>query len=134
MYKLITSSKGSDDLSIGFHCDRSSRQRELTKNKNQKGTYHIRSYLKDIFAFAQHQEKATYGLGHKLTLTGNSDDSVLNKYNSTNNSKTKTYAFESHVHLYTSSIHQQAILSDQFLRKVPTEVQYVEKICFREKK
>ena len=25
--------------------------------------------LKDVFGFAEHQEKATYGLGYKLTLT-----------------------------------------------------------------
>ena len=35
MYKLLTSSKGSDDLSIGFDRDRNRRQRELTK-KNSK--------------------------------------------------------------------------------------------------
>ena len=33
MYKLITSSKGSDDLSIGFDRDRGRRQRELTTLK-----------------------------------------------------------------------------------------------------
>ena len=32
MYKLITSSKGSDDLSIGFDRDRGRRQREMTNN------------------------------------------------------------------------------------------------------
>ena len=36
MYKLITSSKGSDDLSIGFDRDRGRRQRELTTHKSQK--------------------------------------------------------------------------------------------------
>ena len=46
MYKLLTSSKGSDDLSIGFDRDRNRRQRELTNNKTQKGKYHVRIYLK----------------------------------------------------------------------------------------
>ena len=69
MYKLITSSRGPDDLSIGFDRDRNRRQREVTINKSQKGKYHIRIYLKDIFGFAEYQEKATYGLGYKLTLT-----------------------------------------------------------------
>ena len=41
MYKLLTSSKGSDDLSIGFDCDRNRRQRELTINKTQKGKHHV---------------------------------------------------------------------------------------------
>ena len=42
LYTLITSSKGSDDLSIGFDRDRGRRQRELTNNKTQKGKYHVR--------------------------------------------------------------------------------------------
>ena len=37
MYKLLTSSKGSDDLSIGFDRDRNRRKRELTNTKNIKG-------------------------------------------------------------------------------------------------
>ena len=56
MYKLITSSKGSDDLSIGFDRDRNRRQRELTNNKNIKGKYHVRILLKDVFDFSMHQE------------------------------------------------------------------------------
>ena len=32
LYKLLTSSKGSDDLSIGFDPDRNRRKRELTNN------------------------------------------------------------------------------------------------------
>ena len=69
MYKLLTSSKVSDDLSIGFDRDRGRRKRELSNNKTIKGKYHIRIYLKDIYGFAEHQEKGTNGLGYKLTLT-----------------------------------------------------------------
>ena len=79
MYKLLTSSRGSDDLSIGFDRDSKRRQRELTINKTQKGKYHIRIYLKDVFGFAEYQNKGTYGLGYKLTLTGNTNNAVLNK-------------------------------------------------------
>ena len=63
MYKLLSSSKESDDLSIGFDRRRDRRKRELTNNKNDKGKYHLRVYLRDIFGFAEHQETATYGLG-----------------------------------------------------------------------
>ena len=49
MYKLLTSCRGSDDLSIGFDRDRERRQCELTNNKNMKGKYHVRNYLMDIF-------------------------------------------------------------------------------------
>ena len=87
MYKLITSARSTDDLFIGFDRDRGRRQRELTNNKNIKGKYHVTNMLKDIFGFAQHQEKRTYGLGYKLTLTRNSDNAVLNKANATNNAK-----------------------------------------------
>ena len=37
MYKLITSARGNDDLSIGIDGDRGRRQRELTNNKNIRG-------------------------------------------------------------------------------------------------
>ena len=54
MYKLITSSKDSDDLSIGFDRSRDRRKRELFNNKNIKGKYHVRIMLIDIFGFAEH--------------------------------------------------------------------------------
>ena len=79
MYKLLTSSKDSDDLSTGFDRNRGRRKNELSNNKSVKGKYHIRIYLKDIFGFAQYQEKGTYGLGYKLTLTRNTDNAVLKK-------------------------------------------------------
>ena len=73
MYKLITSARNTDDLSIGFDRDRERRKGELTNNKNIKGKYQVTMMLKDIFGFAEHQEKGTFGLGYKLTLTRNSD-------------------------------------------------------------
>ena len=87
MYKLLTSSRGSDDLSIGFDRDRNRRQRELTNNKTQKGKFHVRIYLKDVSGLVECQEKTTYGLGYKLTLTRNSDNAVLSKSNAINNGK-----------------------------------------------
>ena len=60
--ELITSAKDTNDLSIGFDRDRGMRQRELNTNKNQKGKYHFRIRLRDVLGFAEHQEKATYGL------------------------------------------------------------------------
>ena len=127
MYKLLTSSKGSDDLSIGFDRDRTRRRNELTNNKNIKGKYHVRIYLKDVFGFAEYQEKATYGLGYKLTLTRNTDNAVLNKDNAINIGKIKINAIEWYVPHYTSSIQQQSILSKQILNKTPTQIQYPER-------
>ena len=130
MYKLLTSSKGSDDLSIGFDRDHNRRQRELTNNKTQKGKYHVRIYLKDVFGFAEYQEKGTYGLGYKLTLTRNTDNAVLNKDNAINNGRIKINAIEWYVPHYTPSMEQQSILSKQILNKTPTEINYPERSVF----
>ena len=127
MYKLLSSSKGSDDLSIGFDRDRGRRQRALTNNKTQKGKFHVRIYLKDVFGFAEYQEKGTYGLGYKLTLTRNTDSAVLNEANATNLGKIKINALEWYVPHYTPSMQQQSILSDQNLNKKPTQIQYPER-------
>ena len=76
MHKLRTSVKDSDDLSTGFDRSRDRRE-ELTNSKNIKGKYHLRVMFKDFFGFAEHQEKATYEVGYKLTLTKNKDHAVL---------------------------------------------------------
>ena len=81
MYKLITSSKDSNELSIGFDYSRNRRRDELAPNKNIKGKYHVKNMLKDVFGYAEHQEKATYGLGYKRTLRRNKDDAVIDKAN-----------------------------------------------------
>ena len=94
MYKLITSARDTDELSIGFDRDRNRRQQESTKNKITKGKFHVRIMLKDVFGFAEHQKEATYGLGRKLSLTRTVDNSVLNKDNATNNAKIKINGLE----------------------------------------
>ena len=130
IYKLITSSRGSDDSSIGFDRDRGRRQRELTNNKNIKGKYHDRIYFKNVIGNADYQEKATYGLGYKLTLTKNSDNAVLNKGNAINNAKVRINTIEWYVPHYTPSMQQQAILSKQIINKTPTQIQYQERFVF----
>ena len=130
MYKLLSLSRGSDDLSIGFDRDRTRRRNELTNKKNIKGKFHVRIYLKDVFGFAEFQEKGTYGLGYKLTLTGNTDNSVLNKANAINLGKIKINAIEWYVPHYTPSMQQQSILSKQILNKTPTQIQYPERSVF----
>ena len=54
MYKLITSSEGSDDLSISFDRSSARRREEITNNKNVKGKFHLRNMLRDVFGFAEH--------------------------------------------------------------------------------
>ena len=130
MYKLLTSSKGSDDLSIYFDRDRNRRQRELTNNKTQKGKFHVRIYLKDVFGFSEYQQKATYGLGYRLTMTRNSDNALLNKGNAINNAKIKINAIEWYVPHFTPSMQQQSILSKQIINKTTTQIQYPERSVF----
>ena len=130
MYKLLSSSKGSDDLSIGFHRDRNRRQRELTNKKTQKEKFHVRIYLKDVFGFAEFQQKATYGLSYKLTLTRNTDNAILNNDNAINNGQIKINAIEWYVPHYTPSMQQQSILSKQIINKTPTQIQYPERSVF----
>ena len=129
-YKLLTSSRDSDDLSIEFDRDRNGRKRELTNNKNTKGKYHMRFYLKDLFGFAEHQEKATCGLGCKLTKTRNSDNAVLNKANATAIGKIKTNSIKGYVPHYTASLKEQGIIMKQITDRIPTELRYVERSVF----
>ena len=45
LYELITSARDTDDLSFGFDRSRDRRQQDLTKNKTQKGIFHLGIYL-----------------------------------------------------------------------------------------
>ena len=104
MYILITRARGSDDLSHGFDCDCNRMQRELTNNKTNEGKYQLRNMLGDIFGYIENQEKETFGLGYKLTLTRNTDNSVLNKENATVTGKVKINSIELYIPHYTPSI------------------------------
>ena len=130
MYKLITSSKDSNDLSIGFDNNRNRRRDELALNKNIKGKYHVKIMLKDVFGFAECQEKATYGLGYKLTLTRNKDDAVIDKAGIIAEARIRIDHIHWYVPHYTPSIQQQSTLSKQILSKTPTELRYVERSVF----
>ena len=123
MYKLLTSSRRSDDLSTGLDRDRGRRQRESTNNKCHKGKYHVRIHLKDIFGFAEYQEKGTYELGYKLTLTRNTDNAVLNK----GNGKMEINAFGWYILHYTPRITQENILMNQTIENMAAELRYPER-------
>ena len=127
MYKLLSSRKDSDDLSIGFDRKRDRRKRELTVNKNIKGKYHIRIYLKDIFEFAAHQEKETYGLGYKLTLTRYTDNAVLNKDNAVGNGRIKINNLDWYVPHYSPNLEQ---INGADYEKYSNITSLSRKICF----
>ena len=130
MYKLLTSSKDSDDLSISFDRSRNNRKRELTNNKNIKGKYHIRIYLKDIFGFVENQEKGTYGHGYKLTLTRNTDNAVLNKDNAVANGRVKINSLDWYVPHYSPNLEEYNKLMTQIKKNTPTQLNYVERSVF----
>ena len=113
MYKLLTSSKDGDDLSIGFDRNRGRRKNELTNNKTIKGKYHIRINLKDIFGYAEHQERGTYGFGYKLTLTRNTDNAVLNKDNAVANGRVKINSLDWYVPHYIPNLEEYNKLMNQ---------------------
>ena len=130
MYKLLTSSKDSDDLSICFDRNCGRRKNELTNNKNIKGKYHITIYLKDIFGFAEHQEKGTYGLGYKLTLTRNTDNAVLNKDNAVVNGRVKINSLDWYVPHYSPNLEEFIKLMTQIKKNTPTQLIYIERSVF----
>ena len=88
--------------------------------------------LQDVFGFAECQEKATYGLGYKLTLTRNKDDAVIDKAGGIAEARIKIDYIHWYVPHYTPSIQQQSNLSKQILSKTPTELRYVERSVFME--
>ena len=130
MYKLLTSSKDSDDLSIGFDRNRDKRKRELTNNKIDKGIYHIRIYLKDIFGFAEYQEKGTYGLGYKLTLTRNTDNAVLDEDNAVVNGRVEINSLDWYVPHYSPNLEEYNKLMTQIKKNTPTLLHYPERSVF----
>ena len=130
MCKLLTSSKDGDDLSIGFDRDRDRRKRELSNKKNIKGKYHIRIYLKDIFGFAEYQEKGTYGLGYKLTLTRNTDNAVLNKDNAVAIGRVKINGLDWYVSHYSPNLEEYNKLMNQTKKNSPTLLHYPERSVF----
>ena len=71
LHKLLTSAKDTEKLSIGFDRYFDEMRRELTNNKNLNRRYQVRIMLKDVFGFAEYQEKATLRLGYEFTLTRN---------------------------------------------------------------
>ena len=103
IYKLLTAARGCDDLSLGFDLSHDKGKRELTNDKNIEGKFHVRITLKKFFGFAAHREKSTYGLGYRPTLTGNTDNAVLNKDNIVNKAKIIINRIDWYVPHYTQS-------------------------------
>ena len=133
MYKLLSSSRDSVDLSIGFDRSRDKRKQELLNNKTQKGKFHLRNYLKDVFGFAEYQESGTFGLSYRLTLTRNTDNAVLNKNDANNNAKIVINGTEWYVPHYIPNLEEYNKLQVQLKQKTPTNLYYPERsVCMKE--
>ena len=76
--------------------------------------------LKHVFGFAECQEKATYGLGYKLTLTRNKDEAVIDKAGGIADARIKINHIRWYVPHYILSMQQQIIISKQISNKTPT--------------
>ena len=95
-----------------------------------KGKFQIRIILRQVFGFTKHQQKATYGLENKLTLTGNGNAVVLKKTPKLADVKKVVSSIDWYVPQYTTSNAQQGLLSKQILSKAPIELQYIGRSVF----
>ena len=86
--------------------------------------------LNDVLSFAEGQEKATCGLGYKLTLTRNKDEAGIDKVAAIADASIKIDHIHRYVPHYIPSMSQQAIMSKQILNKTPTELRYVKRSVF----
>ena len=86
--------------------------------------------MRDVFGFDEHQEKGTYVLGYKLTLTRNTDNALLKKDNALNNAKIEINALEWYVAHYTPNLEEYAKLMIQIKNNTPTQLHYPERSVF----
>ena len=83
--------------------------------------------LKDVFGFAEHQEKATYGLGYELILTRSKDEAVRDEAGGIADARIKIDHIHWYIPHYTASKLQQSFLSKHLVSERPTELRYVER-------
>ena len=83
--------------------------------------------LRDKVGSAKNQQKGTFGLGYKLTLTRNKDKAEIDKAAGIAYARTKIDHIHLYVPHYTPSIQQQRNLSKQNLSNTPTELRYIER-------
>ena len=86
--------------------------------------------LKDVFGFVECQDKASYGLGYKLTLRKNRDDAVIDKTGGIADARFEIDHIHWYVPHYTPNLSQENIFMNQIIKKSPTELRYVERSVF----
>ena len=88
--------------------------------------------LKNELGLAEPQEKATYVLGYKVTLTRNKVEAVLDKTAGIAHAKINIDHIHWCVPHHAPSIQQHGTLSKQILSKSPTEIKFFERPVFME--
>ena len=82
--------------------------------------------LRDVFGSAEHQAKATFGLGYRLISTKNLNTAVLNKIVAIAVAEVVFNNIGWYIQHYTPSVSQQGFLTKQILSKTPTELRHIE--------
>ena len=139
MYKLKSSSRDSDVLSIGFHRSNEARGRKWTNNKKAKSDYNGRSYLKDFFGLAEHQDNCSYGLGYKLTLQRRSDNHVLSHPAPANDAANLALAggvftkdLSCYIPSYTPRISDRKLMLGHIVSEIAAELSYIKRSSYME--
>ena len=86
--------------------------------------------LKVLFGFAECQEKATYCLGYRLTLTRNKDNAVVDKVAGTADARTKSDYIHCYVPFFIPSLEQENTLMKLNIKNMATELKYIERFLF----
>ena len=87
----------------------------------------------DVFGFAEHQEKTTYDLSCKLTLTRKKDEAVFDRASGFADARVKVDHNHWYIRHYAPCIRQQGTLSERFSSKTPTMLRYNEKTVLTKK-
>ena len=129
MYKLLCTQIGVSELMYGFEIDNEKRERQLTNDKNERGTFFNRILLRDIFGFAD-QEKITYGLGYQLILKRNTNNDAIFRTIG-DEAKIVINQIEFCVPHFTPSIENQTLVKEQILNKEATELKFLERTVYK---
>ena len=133
MFKLIYSSKWSNDLCIGFDHSRECKQQELTNKETVKGNYHVRIMHYEVFNFAEHHKNAAISWRYLLTGKRKNDKVVENRHNTIGNDKTVITGFGWYGLHYKPNVKQQVELSEPIWKEVATELAYMKRcVCVKD--
>ena len=128
--KLSIRGQQTRELIYGFEESGTIKRQELTNKKTEKGTIFVNTKLVDLFPFAD-QEKVTYGLGYTHTLKPNNYNDPIIRNNGVDAAKIVIQDIGWYFQHFTPSFENQQVMTDQLLKKDPTEIFYTEKVVFR---